>query len=67
MEAWKCQDCWTWAMDKEIHYIILCTLLYKIPYNKISFLSKKNLQGIIFLLKERKQHTNKTFSKLSCT
>ena len=54
-------------MDKEIHYIILCTLLYKIPYNKISFLSKKNLQGIIFLLKERKQHTNKTLSKLSCT
>ena len=53
-------------MDKEIHYIILCTLLYKIPYNKISFLSKKNLQGII-LLKEIKQHTNKALSKLSCT
>ena len=37
MEAWKCQDCWTWAMDKEIHYIILCTLLYKIPYIKLVF------------------------------
>ena len=56
MGAWKCQDCWTWAMDKEIHYIILCTLLYKIPYNKISFLSKKKFTGNNFIKGNKATH-----------
>lgn len=53
MEAWKCQDCWTWAMDKEIHYIILCTLLYKIPIIKLAF-KQKIFTGNNFFIKRKK-------------
>lgn len=42
-------------MGKGVYYIILSTLLYKIPYNKNVFKPPNNLTGINVLLKGRKE------------
>ena len=39
MGAWKCQDCWTWAMDKEdvvhIHNGMLLLLLLLSCFSRV--------------------------------